>query len=109
MLKSVLFRLPRRYRIVAFSPSAASRFDRQALLLREAAVPFGAQLRHARRRFALLLARPPAQLAFRFGVVNTEAFRFGLNDRSAARKFVHAGTVDSGQGEAVAMLLNSVA
>src|ERR1039457_2235612 len=109
MFKGILFRLPRRYRIVAFSPSAASRLNRQALLLREAAVPFGAQLRHARRRFALLLPCLSPELAFRRRVVNTEAFRFGRNDRSAARKFVRGGTVDSGQGEAVDMLLNSVA
>src|ERR1039457_6250877 len=79
MLKGVFLRLLGRYRIVALSPSAASRLNRQALLLREATVTFGAQLRHARRRFALLLARPPAQLAFRFGVVNTDRKSTRLN------------------------------
>ena len=109
MLQRVFLCLLRRYRSVAFLPSACGRFDCQAFIRREAAVPFRAQLGHAGAILAFLLARPPAQSAFHFGVVDTEAFRFGLDNGGAPREFIRRGTVDSGDPEAVAILFNWVA
>src|ERR1700723_2207216 len=108
MLQRVCFRLLGSYRGVTFFPSGVGRAKGKPLIIREAAVPFRAQVRHAGAVFAFLLACLAAEIALRFSVVDSEPFRLGVDDGTPAREFFNCGAFDPGQPEAFAVLLYSI-